>query len=297
MCLAGLTGYPCEETGGAAIKGQLAGIFDLTGKVAIVTGGAGLLGAEHAEALVEAGAFCVLADIDGTRARAVADRLVAGQDAEVAAIETDVTRAESVSMLLQETLRRYGRIDILVNNAANNPHYEKVSADQKLTGRFESYPLSAWNDDVAVGLTGSFLCCQIVGTYLANQGEGVILNIASDLGVIGPDQRIYRKSGLRLEQQPTKPVTYSVVKSGLIGLTRYLATYWADRGVRVNALVPGGVYTDQDPEFVVKLTNLIPLGRMAAVDEYKAAVVFLCSTAAAYMTGAMLVIDGGRTCW
>jgi NAD(P)-dependent dehydrogenase (short-subunit alcohol dehydrogenase family) len=277
------------------MKRTLTDVFDLTGKVAIITGGAGLLGVKHTEALIEAGASCILADINGIHTSRVAERIARENDANVIGIETDITQIESIQALLEATLQQYGRVDILINNAANNPQYEKLSADQSNANRFESFPV--WNADVAVGLTGSFLCSQIIGSYLANQGQGVILNIASDLALIGPDQRIYEKDGVSPEHQPTKPITYSVVKAGIIGLTRYLATYWADRGIRANALVPGGVYTNQAPEFVTKLTNLIPLGRMANADEYKAAVVFLCSQASAYMTGAMLTIDGGRTCW
>jgi NAD(P)-dependent dehydrogenase (short-subunit alcohol dehydrogenase family) len=130
---------------------------------------------------------------------------------------------------------------------------------------------------------------------MAKSGSGVILNIASDLSVISPDQRLYRKPGVAEDQQPVKPVTYSVVKHGLIGLTRYLATYWADKGVRVNAISPGGVYAGQPEEFVARLADLIPMGRMATLDEYKAAIVFLCSQASSYMTGQNIVIDGGRT--
>ena len=161
----------------------------------------------------------------------------------------------------------------------------------------ENFPLEIWNNDLAVSLTGAFLCSQIIGTEMAKAGKGVILNIASDLGVVAPDQRIYRRDNLPEDMQNVKPVTYSVVKFGIIGLTKYLATYWAENGVRVNSLSPGGVYSNQPEEFVQKLTNLIPMKRMAGIDEYKGAIVFLCSDASSYMTGANLIIDGGRTCW
>ena len=163
--------------------------------------------------------------------------------------------------------------------------------------RLEHFPLDLWQADLAVGLTGAFLCSQAFGAEMARQRRGVIVNIASDLAVIAPDQRLYRQEGVPEDQQPVKPVTYSVVKTALLGLTRYLATYWADAGVRVNALSPGGVFNGQQDVFVQKLTQLIPLGRMASAGEYESALLFLCSDASSYMTGANLVIDGGRSCW
>lgn len=132
---------------------------------------------------------------------------------------------------------------------------------------------------------------------MARQKRGAIVNVASDLALISPDQRLYREPGLPDEQQPVKPVTYSVVKSALLGLTRYLATYWADKGVRVNSISPGGVFNDQPPDFIERLSALIPMGRMAKIDELQGAILFLCSDASSYMTGANLVVDGGRTCW
>lgn len=209
--------------------------------------------------------------------------------------EFDITQPAEVENALVQLRAELGRIDILINNAANNP---KVEANAKTQfSRLENFPLEMWETDLAVGLTGAFLCSKIFGAEMARCGRGVILNIASDLALISPDQRLYRVEGVREEQQPVKPVTYSVIKSGLIGLTRYLATYWADRGVRVNAISPGGVYTTQPEEFTARLAELIPLGRMARADEYQAAIVFLCSDASSYMTGSNLVIDGGRTCW
>ena len=161
----------------------------------------------------------------------------------------------------------------------------------------ENFSTDQWNLELSVGLTGSMLCSKIFGYEMSKNGKGVILNISSDLGTIAPDQRIYKKEGLPENEQPVKPVTYSVIKHGLIGLTKYLATYWADKGVRCNALCPGGIYANQSDDFVKRLTDLIPLGRMANIDEYKAAVAFVVSDASSYMTGASIPIDGGRSIW
>ena len=163
--------------------------------------------------------------------------------------------------------------------------------------RFDNLPMEIWQDDIAVGLTGAFLCTQVFGKQMEKQKSGVILNISSDLGIIAPDQRIYRKDGLPEEKQSVKPVTYSVIKHGLIGLTKYTATYWAKDGIRCNALCPAGIENGQDEEFISKLTNLVPMGRMAAKDEYQSTVLYLISDASAYMTGATVIVDGGRTCW
>jgi NAD(P)-dependent dehydrogenase (short-subunit alcohol dehydrogenase family) len=271
--------------------------FDLTGRVVVITGGAGLLGRQHGECVVELGGTAVLLDLDAARAdeaaRALADRGPGG----AAGLGCDITDPGSVLKARDQVLQRFGRADGLVNNAANNP---KVEADERSAGhwsRFESFPMEVWNADLAVGLTGAFLCAQAFGAQMAQASGGVILNIASDLGVIAPDQRIYRNPGETEATQQVKPVTYSVVKSGLIGLTRYLATYWPGQNVRANALAPGGVEAGQDPAFVSRLTNLIPMGRMAQRDEYKAAVAFMISDASSYMNGAVVSIDGGRTAW
>jgi NAD(P)-dependent dehydrogenase (short-subunit alcohol dehydrogenase family) len=273
------------------MKNRKRNLFDLTGQVAIITGGTGLLGKEHAEAIANAGGIPVLADILIPEN----DKWCKCYGKSACAIQVDITKQESVRTLLSETLDRYGRIDILINNAANNPKMENKSGTE--FSRLEFFPLTQWESDLAVGLTGAFLCSQIIGSEMARKKKGVIINIASDLALIAPDQRLYRQDGLPEDQQPVKPVTYSVVKTGLIGLTRYLATYWADCGVRVNAISPGGVYNGQPDEFVQRLSNLIPIGRMAKLDEYQGAILFLCSEAASYMTGTNLIIDGGRSCW
>src|SRR5450759_3342086 len=272
-------------------------LFDLTGRVAIITGGAGLLGRKHAEAIAEAGGIPVIADLKPSSAEETARMIREKYPVDSRGLAVDITRRDSIEARLQGVLAHYQRVDILINNAANNPKVEDKKPGQEEWSRFENFPIEAWQADLMVGLTGAFLCSQVIGSVMAAGHGGVILNIASDLAVIAPDQRIYRKPGLPEEAQPVKPVTYSVVKSGLIGLTRYLATYWASQNVRVNALSPGGVYNGQPDEFVQKLTALIPMGRMAHVDEYKGAVLFLVSDASSYLTGGNLIIEGGRTVW
>lgn len=269
--------------------------FRLDGRVAIITGGAGLLGRQHAAAIAEAGGIAVLWDINRAAAESAAEMIRRQYNTKCIGQKVDITELTDVQNAFTNALDQCGAAHILINNAANDP---KVEAGQKPSwSRLENFPLDVWHNDIAVGLTGAFLCSRVIGAYLAEQRRGVILNIASDLGVIAPDQRIYRQDGIAEEEQPVKPVTYSVVKHGIIGLTKYLATYWAARNVRVNALSPGGIYNHQDENFVQRLTNLIPQGRMAAVDEYKSAVLFLVSDASSYMTGTNLIIDGGRTCW
>jgi NAD(P)-dependent dehydrogenase (short-subunit alcohol dehydrogenase family) len=271
-----------------------ASAFDLAGRVILITGGAGLLGVEHAAAIAEAGGVPVIADLRGGEAGRVAHEINARYGIAASALELDVASRPACDAALARVLATHGRLDGLVNNAALNP---KVEGEGLAATRFENYSLELWNRELSVGLTGAFLCAQVFGAHMAVHGGGVVVNVASDLGLIAPDQRIYRRPGLAPEQQPVKPVTYSVVKGGLVMLTKYLATYWADAGVRVNALCPGGVYAGQPGDFVEKLTQLIPMGRMARKDEYRAALVFLCSDASSYMTGSNLVIDGGRTCW
>ncbi|MDK9713646.1 MAG: SDR family oxidoreductase [Sulfuritalea sp.] len=272
--------------------------FALTGKTALITGAAGLLGLEHAAALLESGARVVLTDISEPALESARGELSRSFDpVNIVTRVMDVSRPADIRVVAERLWSDGLRIDILVNNAAIDP---KVKGDQGVleTSRLENFPLEQWDLQVAVGLTGAFLSSQAFGSAMARDGMGgVILNIASDLSVFSPDQRLYRKDGLAPEVQPVKPVTYSVIKAGLVGLTRYLATYWAEKGVRANALSPGGVFNGQGDEFVQRLSSLIPMGRMAQRDEYRAAVQFLCSEASAYMNGQNIVMDGGRSVW
>jgi NAD(P)-dependent dehydrogenase (short-subunit alcohol dehydrogenase family) len=272
-------------------------MFDLTDKVAIITGGTGLLGRKHAEAIAEYGGHPVLIDLDQERCNIVANEISNQFKVDAIGIKADITSEKEIEQVTESVISKYGKIDILINNAANNPKVEG-SKDGKNFSRLENFDLNLWNLDLNVGLTGSFICSKYFGSAISkNPNGGSIINISSDLGIIAPDQRLYSKPDIPKELQNVKPVTYSVVKSGLIGLSRYLSTYWAKEKVRCNTLCPGGVFNNQDEEFLKKVTNLIPMGRMADKDDYKGAIVFLASDASSYMNGAILSVDGGRTTW
>jgi NAD(P)-dependent dehydrogenase (short-subunit alcohol dehydrogenase family) len=269
-------------------------LFDLTDRVAIVTGGAGLLGYQHGAILAAAGAHVVLLDLPSANPQLRAQQLTAAHGPDCLGLPVDITSEASLLQARDAIIAKFGRVDILINNAANNPKVEDQKPGQPWS-RLENFPLETWNADIAVGLTGAFLCSRIFGQEMVKRNAGVILNVASDLGVIAPDQRLYRKDGVPEDQQPVKPVTYSVVKTALIGLTRYLSTYWTSNNIRVNAISPGGVFAGQPDEFTARLHQLIPMGRMAHKDEYQGAILFLCSDASSYMTGHNLIVDGGRS--
>jgi NAD(P)-dependent dehydrogenase (short-subunit alcohol dehydrogenase family) len=278
-------------------------LFDLSGKTALITGGGGLLGKKHAEAIIEYGGKAILGDNNIEKAKIVVNELNNKYDNNNCIAEfLDITDIDSIN----EVSNKYDLFDILINNAAKNPKVVKGDSQKwfSANNRYETMSKEYWDEGLEVILTGNFLVTQVIinkmlnPIHKTNKKGGVILNIASDLGVIAPDQRIYKKNqDETFEEQDVKPIFYSASKWAVIGMTKYLATYFARQNIRVNSLSPGGVYDNHPADFVENISNLIPMGRMANVDEYKGAIVFLCSDASTYMTGHNLIIDGGRTIW
>lgn len=271
--------------------------FDLNGRVAVITGGAGLLGRQHAAAIAEAGGHVVIVDLSAADPVSAAAEVTSAHGVGAVGIVTDITVKSEVEQMVAEVVARFGRLDILINNAAMTVKGGGEQSDHYFA-KFEDYPQTLWDRALQINLTGTFLCCQAAGRQMVAQQRGVILNIASDVGTISPDHRIYEGMVSPHTGRPfNTPASYATTKAGIINLTRYLATYWAPQHIRVNALSPGGVYNDHDPQFVRVLTDRIPLGRMAKKDEYRGAVLFLVSDASSYVTGANVIVDGGRTAW
>jgi 2-deoxy-D-gluconate 3-dehydrogenase len=267
--------------------------FNLHGRTAVVTGGAGLLGRQFTRTLGEAGAAVVVADLNINAAMEQVARLQE-EGLQAMAVEVDVTDPESASHMVTKTLSEFGRLEILVNSAALDPKFDPEHLGEQSENNFEDYALTAWQKSIDVNLTGAFLISQAAARHMAKTGEGVIINICSIYGLAGPDQSIYPEiEGKR----QFKPVDYSVTKAGILGLTRYLAAYYAGTKIRVNALTPGGVYNQHDETFSTQYAAKAIIGRMAHLDEMNGALLFLASDASSYMTGANLVIDGGYTAW
>ncbi|MFP4369114.1 MAG: SDR family oxidoreductase [Candidatus Kapaibacterium sp.] len=264
-------------------------LFSLEGRVAVVTGALGLIGRKHCEALNEAGARIVVTDLNGGESRAFADELK-----DSTGYSCDITDKQSILELNKEILSEFGRIDVLVNNAAINDMLENpVSARED--SKFENYPVELFRKVLDVNVTGMFLCSQILGSTMLEQGKGSIINIASTYGVTAPDQNLYKKDD---GTQPFyKSAAYPTAKGAVIQFTRFLAAYWGNKGIRVNSLSPGGVENNQEEYFIKNYSQKTPLGRMAQPGDYKGAIVFLASDASEYMTGANLIVDGGWTIW
>jgi NAD(P)-dependent dehydrogenase (short-subunit alcohol dehydrogenase family) len=271
-------------------------LFSLKGKVIVITGATGLLGKKHAEAIAAYGGTPILIDLSQKAVDSFSEQLNKEYGVDSLGFAIDITNESLVDKNAVFLKEKFGKIDGLVNNAANNPKVEDIK--DKNFSRLENFPLGIWQQDVAVGLTGAFICTKHYGYQISNNSNGgVIVNIASDLGLIAPDQRLYRQEGIEDSQQNVKPVTYSVVKTGLIGLTRYLSTYWADKNVRCNAICPGGVENGQSEEFLIKINSKIPLGRMAQAGEFQGILIWMLSDASSYLNGAIIPVDGGRSTW
>jgi len=269
--------------------------FDLTGRVAVVTGGVGLLGTEFCRTLAEAGAAVAVVDLNASASQGTADSLTkSGYKA--LAVPTDITQPTSVNAMVEKVLSEFGRLDILVNSAALDPKFDPDAVKKGMApGAFEDYPLEQWNAAMNVNLTGMFLVTQACVKPMIAQGKkGSVINICSTYGLNGPDQRIYVKDGQRVA---FKPVYYTVTKAGVMGFTKYLAAYYAGTEIRVNALTPGGVFNNHEDYFVKNYSAKTIIGRMANKDEMNGALLFLASEASSYMTGNNVVVDGGWTAW
>ena len=273
---------------------NIEGLFSLKGKTIIITGAAGLLGRSYALALSAAGANLVLVDIDETGLKSLSKSLHG--KGKLMNITCDISLEKNIIEAKNKIISEFQGPFVLINNAAVDSKVSSIKKEGKLN-RLENFPLDNWKNEMNIGLTAAMLFCKHIGPVMAEEGRGLILNVSSDLGVISPDQRLYYSEKIEETEQNVKPVSYSVIKHALIGLTKYVATYWAKDGVRCNAIAPGGVFNNQPEEFVTRVEKLIPLGRMAGIDEYSGLIVFLCSDASIYINGETIVIDGGRSIW
>jgi len=270
-------------------------MFTLKDKNIVITGSLGLLGSQFAETIAEYHGNPILIDLSQKELDQQANSINKKHNVNSKGYSIDISDESCYTDKIKIIKNDFKKIDGLINNAANNP---KVEDSKNSFSRLEYFDIQNWNDDLNVGLKGSFLCIKYFGTEISkNPSGGSIINISSDLGLIAPDQGLYKSKDLSDDLQPVKPVTYSVIKTGLIGLTRYVATYWAEKGVRCNALCLGGVENNQDPDFIKKINAKIPMNRMAKKNEYNGSIIYLLSDASSYVNGAIIAADGGRTAW
>lgn len=271
-------------------------LFSLKNRVIVITGASGLLGREHVEAVAQAGGIPVLLDLNQQVLDEQSEQVNQKFGISTKGYSVNITDENAVGDNCKAVIEAFGRIDGLINNAANNPKVEE--SGEKNFSRLEFFPIDIWEKDLAVGLKGSFLCTKYYGYEISrNPNGGSIVNVSSDLGLIAPDQRLYKVDGLSEDKQPVKPITYSVVKTGIIGMTRYVATYWAEKNVRCNAICPGGVENNQNEAFLKEVVSRIPMNRLASKSEYRGLIVFLLSNASSYINGSIIAADGGRTAW
>jgi len=269
--------------------------FKIKDKVIIITGAGGLLGKEHAKIIALFGGIPILLDKDENSVQLLSEKIHEIYNVESIAFKVDITDEKQIQEVLEKVKKKYKKIDGLINNAANNPKIEK---DKSNFLRLENFDLNVWREDINVSLTGSLICSKYFGNEISkNPKGGSIINVSSDLGIISPDQRLYKRKDIPNDKQIVKPVSYSVVKFGIIGLTKYLATYWPECNVRCNAICPGGIKNNQDPDFLREVTNRIPLGRLANEDEYQSTIIWMLSERSSYLNGSIISIDGGRTSW
>jgi NAD(P)-dependent dehydrogenase (short-subunit alcohol dehydrogenase family) len=275
---------------------MLENTFRLDGKVIVITGAAGFLGRMHADAVASFGGIPILLDLKQEKVEDLSNALNIKYNIDSQGFVVDITKEKDISNNVKKIVKKYGHIDGLINNAANNP---KMESNSEINfSRLENFSIDTWNSDISIGLTGAFLCSKYYGLEISkNPNGGSIINISSDLGLISPDQRLYAEKGVLDELQPVKPITYSVIKTGLIGLTRYLSTYWISKNVRCNAICPGGVENGQSQDFLNNVNSRIPMNRLAKPDEYQGTLVWMLSDASSYLNGAIVAVDGGRTAW
>ncbi len=272
-------------------KDSIGNLFDVNGRVVVITGGFGQLGQQFATALLSSGACPVLLDLHTDSSKLSQTLRDNHADGRLMLLQADVTKRSSLEKALDEIISTFGTPYGLINNAALD---SPPGASAGENGPFETYPEESWDKVMDVNVKGVFLACQVYGGCMAKMGRGSIINIGSVYGMVSPDQKIYEYRWRRGETF-FKPVAYSSSKSALLNLTRYLAVYWGDKGVRTNTLTFGGVFNNQDDEFLQNYCSKVSLGRMASESEYNGAVVFLMSDASSYMSGSNMVLDGGWT--
>ena len=266
-------------------------LFSLSNKVVVVTGGAGLLGQVFCQALADVGAHVAIVDLDLASAETAAKSINKSDTQKVVAFGSDITSPESVTQMVANVIKRFGRIDVLVNNAAS-----KGSNLDTFFEPFESYSLQTWREVMSVNIDGLFLVAQAVGNQMKKQGGGSIIQTSSIYGVVAPDQRIYKGSEYNGRAINT-PAVYSASKAAVNGLTSYLSTYWATSKIRVNSLTPGGIASGQNDEFNKRYSSRVPLGRMGEASELVGALIYLASDASSYVTGQNIIVDGGLSAW